>query len=82
MSLKLFAILFLVFVVGSFARSKSERDYRKCVPGKHFNDGCNYCSCSKEGYMSCTMMACLQYDEETNSYIPNKSSPAPDDFWA
>ncbi|CAL7951499.1 unnamed protein product [Xylocopa violacea] len=61
MSLKLFAFLFLLLVVESFAAPHvvGERPNEDaCEPGKMYFDGCNHCFCDQRGAKSCTLILC------------------------
>ncbi|CAK9816247.1 hypothetical protein ANTQUA_LOCUS8821 [Anthophora quadrimaculata] len=77
MSSKLFVLLTLFLIVGSLAEENTEK---KCVDGKSYYDGCNWCSCVK-GNLACTLKYCETYNSETRSYEPLKPEPPSADFW-
>ncbi|CAK9798426.1 Serine protease inhibitor 3 [Anthophora plagiata] len=77
MSSKLFVLLTLFLVVGSLAEENIEK---KCVNGKSYYDGCNWCSCHG-GNVACTLKYCGTYNSETRSFEEFKREPPPADFW-
>ncbi len=38
-----------------------------CVPGTTWKNNCNTCWCSEDGVSACTLMGCLQFDDNSNS---------------
>ncbi|XP_033335481.2 uncharacterized protein LOC117225814 [Megalopta genalis] len=74
---KLTALLLLLAVATSVPLDEPER---RCVDGKSYNDGCNWCNCMG-GLTACTSMACGRYDSETGEYVPTETLPPPEDYW-
>lgn len=44
----------------------------KCIPGSHWREDCNTCSCSETGFSSCTYKACLHFNNEIKPFISNR----------
>ncbi|XP_076164083.1 serine protease inhibitor 3-like isoform X1 [Ptiloglossa arizonensis] len=80
MSTKFFALVCLLVIVSSVAFDQETKD-RKCVAGKRFYDGCNWCSCSRTGIPFCTLMTCTMIDPETGGMVMMKLLDPPEDFW-
>ncbi|XP_031827646.1 serine protease inhibitor 3 [Nomia melanderi] len=77
---KVFA-LFLVFAIVASIPIDVEPT-RKCVTGKRYFDGCNWCFCAGDGVTGCTLMACVKYNPETGEMESvNRSLPPPEDYW-
>ncbi|XP_076164084.1 serine protease inhibitor 3-like isoform X2 [Ptiloglossa arizonensis] len=79
MSTKFFALVCLLVIVSSVAFDQETN--RKCVAGKRFYDGCNWCSCSRTGIPFCTLMTCTMIDPETGGMVMMKLLDPPEDFW-
>ncbi|XP_076164085.1 serine protease inhibitor 3-like [Ptiloglossa arizonensis] len=73
MSRKFFAFLCLLVIASSVA--SGQETGRKCVPGKSYFDGCNWCYCHKGGISRCTEVPCDLVKPESNTLNP------PEEFW-
>ncbi|XP_076617989.1 uncharacterized protein LOC143340198 [Colletes latitarsis] len=72
MSTKFFAFLLVFAIVSSVANG--EDSGKKCMPGKSYFDGCNWCYCHKSGFIGCTEVDCSG-NPEINTLNP------PEEFW-
>ncbi|XP_076663592.1 uncharacterized protein LOC143366408 [Andrena cerasifolii] len=75
-SYSIFLLIWLFTIVSSSILEEKDDFDRKCVMGKTFYDGCNWCSCGSK-HIACTLKAC--YDPETGGI--HKPKKAPEDFW-
>ncbi|XP_026673909.1 serine protease inhibitor 3-like [Ceratina calcarata] len=61
MSVKVFALLFSLFLVQCVVTAAPHSQFADCVPGTTFFNGCATCTCQKNGALSCPLVACQKY---------------------
>ncbi|KAK9304192.1 hypothetical protein QLX08_004354 [Tetragonisca angustula] len=77
---KFFNFLFLLIVVIATSLAAESEETRKCVPGKRYNDRCNYYTCSNTKVDFCTMKECYNTNPVTSILETMELLPAPPDF--